>query len=220
MRYTFETSLILVLLCFMQRALASLQKGRTSPPPGSLVVRAGATQSTEYPNITSALNALPDDGSAQSIFVYPGTYAERLFITRTGALTVRFLVYCRRRHPLTTDFLGIQIYGYTKDVSTYTCNEVIITASMSAQEAGSDDASGTVRIHTNDFNLYNVDIKNVYGPGTQAIAFSQYGSRVGLYASGFYGYQDTLYANVGTQVYLRGYIEVRCYINAAVLCAQ
>ncbi|KAF5377943.1 hypothetical protein D9615_006751 [Tricholomella constricta] len=51
--------------------------------------------------------------------------------------------------------------------------------------------------------MYN----NTYGPGTQAVALSQYGSRVGLYACGFYGYQDTLYANEGTQVYLKGYIQ-------------
>ena len=56
--------------------------------------------------------------------------------------------------------------------------------------------------------MYNVNVKNTYGPGTPASAISQYGSKVGLYACGFYGYQDTLYANLGTQVYLNGYIEV------------
>lgn len=85
-----------------------------------------------------------------------------------------------------------------------------IQAGVTAATAGSNDASGTLRIHKNDFKLYNVNVKNTYGPGTQAIAISQYGSRVGLYACGFYGYQDTLYANAGTQVYLKGYIQVRC----------
>lgn len=56
--------------------------------------------------------------------------------------------------------------------------------------------------------MYNINVKNTFGVGSQAIAISQYGSRVGLYACGFYGYQDTLYANEGTQVYLRNYIEV------------
>lgn len=59
-------------------------------------------------------------------------------------------------------------------------------------------------------SAYNLNIKNTFGPGVQAIALSQYGSQVGFYACGFYGYQDTLYANEGTQVYLKGYIEVRC----------
>jgi len=56
--------------------------------------------------------------------------------------------------------------------------------------------------------MYNVNVKNTFGVGSQAIAISQYGSRVGLYGCGFYGYQDTLYANEGTQAYLRSYIEV------------
>lgn len=56
--------------------------------------------------------------------------------------------------------------------------------------------------------MYNVDVKNTFGVGSQAIAISQTGSKVGLYACGFYGYQDTLLANAGTQVYLKGYIEV------------
>ena len=90
----------------------------------------------------------------------------------------------------------------------YSANQVTIQAGVPASTAGSNDASGTLRIHKNDFKLYNVNVKNTYGVGSQAIAISQYGSRVGLYACGFYGYQDTLYANQGTQVYLRGYIEV------------
>jgi pectinesterase len=88
-------------------------------------------------------------------------------------------------------------------------NQVTIQAGVSASEAGSEDASGTLRIHKDNFKMYNVDVKNTFGKGSQAIALSQYGSRVGLYACGFYGYQDTLCANKGTQVYLRNYIEVR-----------
>lgn len=86
-------------------------------------------------------------------------------------------------------------------------NQVTIQAAVPASIAGSDDASGTLRVHKDDFKMYNVNVKNNYGVGSQAIAISQYGNRVGLYACGFYGYQDTLYANKGTQVYLKGYIE-------------
>ncbi|KAF8881911.1 pectin lyase fold/virulence factor [Infundibulicybe gibba] len=87
-------------------------------------------------------------------------------------------VYITRAGPLT-------IYGYTTDTSTYNGNQVTIQAGVGASTTISDDASGTLR----------------------AIAISQYGSRVGLYACGFYGYQDTLYANQGTQVYLKSYIQ-------------
>ncbi|KAJ6609088.1 pectinesterase [Mycena sp. CBHHK59/15] len=159
---------------------------RTSPPSGALVVRKGSTASGEFASITAALNSLPNDSSSRSVFIYPGTYAEQIDITRSGPLT---------------------IYGYTTDTTTYTGNQAIITAGVPASTAGSDDASGTLRIHKNDFKMYNVNVKNSFGPGSQAIAISQYGTRVGLYASGFFGYQDTLYANAGTQVFLKGYIE-------------
>jgi len=55
--------------------------------------------------------------------------------------------------------------------------------------------------------MYNVNVKNTF-VGSQAIAISQYGNRVGLYGCAFIGYQDTVLTQQGTQVYLKGYIEV------------
>ncbi|KAF8162526.1 pectinesterase [Mycena galopus ATCC 62051] len=164
----------------------ALAASRTTPPSGAIVVRQGTTTSGEFATLTAALNSLPNDSSSRSIFIFPGTYVERIDITRSGPLT---------------------IYGYTTDTTTYTGNQAILTGSDPASTAGSDDASGTLRIHKNNFSMYNVNVKNTFGPGSQAIAISQYGSQVGLYACGFFGYQDTLYANEGTQVYLKGYIE-------------
>jgi pectinesterase len=92
---------------------------------------------------------------------------------------------------------------------SYTANRVTIQAGVSAAQVGYDDPSGTLRVHKDDFNMYNINVRNTFGKGSPAIALSQYGSRVGLYACGFYGYQDTLLANQGTQVYLRNYIQVR-----------
>ncbi|KAJ7697619.1 pectinesterase [Mycena rosella] len=179
------THLLIVTLCLslIQYALAA---SRTTPPSGAIIVRKGTTASGEFATLTAALKSLPNDSSARSIFIFPGTYAEQIDITRSGPLT---------------------IYGYTTDTSTYTGNQAILTAGVPASTAGSDDASGTLRIHKDDFQMYNINVKNTFGPGSQAIAISQYGSRAGLYACGFFGYQDTLYANAGTQVYLKGYIE-------------
>lgn len=97
--------------------------------------------------------------------------------------------------------------GYTENPGDYSMNQVIITAGESASSAGSDDASGTLRLHANNIALYNIDIKNTFGPGSQAIALSNYGSQTGVYACGLYGYQDTLLAEEGLQVYLQSYIE-------------
>lgn len=109
-----------------------------------------------------------------------------------------------------------QIYGYTTDTSNFAKNQVVLQAGVPASTAGSDDASGTLRIHKNDFRMYNVNVTNTFGVGSQAIAISQYGSRVGLYACSFLGYQDTLYANQGTQVYLKSYIEVSCTLPSGI----
>ncbi|KAF9561797.1 pectin lyase-like protein [Agrocybe pediades] len=76
-----------------------------------------------------------------------------------------------------------------------------------AATAGSDDVSGTVRVHKNDFKLYNVNVKNTFGQGSQAIAISQYGTRVGFYGCGFYGFQDTVLVEQGVQVFLKGFIQ-------------
>jgi pectinesterase len=139
-----------------------------------------------FDTINGALNALPNDNSAQTIFIFPGTYNEQVYITRPGPLT---------------------IYGYTTDTADFAFNQVDIQANATLISAGSDDASGTLRIHVDNFTMYNINVTNTFGVGSQAIAISQYGSQVGLYACGFIGYQDTLYANEGTQVFLKNYIE-------------
>ncbi|ESK82464.1 carbohydrate esterase family 8 protein [Moniliophthora roreri MCA 2997] len=175
-------SLSVVLAC----TYAVFGASRTEPPSGAIVVRADTSNSGEYSSVQAAVDSLPDDGSEQGIFIYPGTYTEQVDITRSGPLT---------------------IYGYTEDTSSYSGNQAVIAFNMGLDTAGSNDASGTLRIHTNDFKMYNVDVKNTRGAGVQAGALSEYGSRVGFYGCGFYGYQDTLYANDGTQVYLKGYIE-------------
>ncbi|KAL0961177.1 hypothetical protein HGRIS_006149 [Hohenbuehelia grisea] len=175
-----------LLICVLAICGSVLAASRTSPPSGALVVRAGTTTTGEYKTLSSAVAALPNDSSSRSIFIFPGTYSGQVNIDRSGPVT---------------------IYGYTSDTNSYSANQVILTAGVPASTAGSNDASGTLRIHKNDFKMYNVNVKNTFGQGSQAIAISNYGSRAGLYACGFYGFQDTLYSNQGTQVYLKGYIE-------------
>ena len=55
--------------------------------------------------------------------------------------------------------------------------------------------------------FYNINIKNSYGEGSQAIALSAYNTQQGYYGVGFSGYQDTLLAQTGNQVYGKCYIE-------------
>ncbi|PAV22414.1 carbohydrate esterase family 8 [Pyrrhoderma noxium] len=169
--------------------LEVLGASRTSPPSGSIVVNPSTTTSGQYKTLSSAIASLPDDSSSRSIFLYPGTYNEQVYIDQSGP---------------------VKIYGYTTDTSSYANNQVIIAHSASPATADSDDATGTLRVHSDNVALYNIDIRNDFGvtrTDGQAVALSQYGSKFGAYACRFLSYQDTLYANQGTQVYLESYIE-------------
>lgn len=79
--------------------------------------------------------------------------------------------------------------GYSTNPGSYASNQVILTASVGADTAGSDDLSGTLRIHTDSVSIYNINIRNDHGSGTQALALSNYGNHVGVYACQLVGYQ-------------------------------
>jgi pectinesterase len=126
--------------------------------------------------------------TAQSLFILAGTYSEQVTIpARAAALT---------------------IYGYTTDTSSYTSNVVTIEHSSSLLSgAASDEATGTVINLAENTKFYNINIKNTYGEGSQAIALAAYNTQQGYYGVGLYGYQDTLLAQIGNQVYGKCYIE-------------
>ncbi|KAJ7727008.1 pectin lyase fold/virulence factor [Mycena maculata] len=144
---------------------------------GAIVVRQGTTTPREFATVTLALDSLPNDNGTRSIFIFQGTYAEQILL---------MVIDTRHYRRVLHDYIG-----YTTDTTTYTGNQAIITACVPLSIAGSDDACGTLRIHKDDFDMYNDNVKNTFGPASQAIEISQYGSRVGLYACGFFGYQDT-----------------------------
>jgi len=106
---------------------------------------------------------------------------------------------------------ALTIYGYTTDTTSYTSNVVTIQHSSSlASGAASDEATGTVQNSAANTKFYNINIKNTYGSGSQAIALAAYNTQQGYYGVGLYGYQDTLLAETGNQVY------GKCYIQGAV----
>ena len=134
-------------------AVSSTGSVRTSAPAGALVVGT----SGKYSKVQDAVNALSSSSTAaQSIFIQAGTYDEQVYIPALkGALTV---------------------YGYTTDTSSYSKNTVTITAGVGLDTAANDDATGTLRVHTTNFKLYNVNVKNTRGQGSQALALSAYAS--------------------------------------------
>jgi pectinesterase len=124
----------------------------------------------------------------QSLFILAGTYSEQVTIpARAAALT---------------------IYGYTTDTTSYTSNAVTITHNSSLLSgATSDEATSTVINLAENAKFYNINIKNNYGKGSQAVALAAYNTQQGYYGVGLYGYQDTLLAQTGNQVYGKCYIE-------------
>lgn len=161
---------------------------RTSPPAGAVVVNPSPAAG-QFATLSSAVASLPNDNSAQVIFMFPGTYREQVLVSRPGPVT---------------------IFGWTQDTMDFNANTVVLAHNASLATSTSDDTTGTLRIKTNDVRLYNLDIRNDFGVAQtngQAIALSQYGNQFGAYACRFFSYQDTLYANQGNQVYLKSYIE-------------
>lgn len=162
----------------------ALAASRKTAPQGALVVGQGQ----KFTTISAAVAALSNTTtSEQIIFINPGTYAEQVYIPKlSGPLTVQ---------------------GYTTDDSKYAKNQVTIVASESQKTKPNNDLTGTLRVWTSDFKLYNVNVKNAFGQGSQAIAVSAQAGRQGYYACSLLGYQDTLLSNLGTQLYAKSYIE-------------
>lgn len=172
-------------LSFVASALAA---SRMTAPSGSLVVaKSGGTYST----ISAAVAALSKTTtSTQTIFIEQGTYDEQVYIPSLKG--------------------GLIIYGQTEDTSSYSSNLVTITHGLSINSAGSDDLSATLRNYAANSKIYNINVKNTYGVGAQALALSAYATDQGYYACQFIGYQDTVLAETGNQVY------AKCYIQGAI----
>ncbi|KAK1759613.1 pectinesterase [Echria macrotheca] len=160
---------------------ASQAIDRTTPPPSCLVV--SKSSGSQYKTISAAVSALSlSTTSPQCIFISPGTYKEQILLPPS------------LRSSLT-------IYGSTPDTSTYKSNTVTITSSKSQADGLSNDESATLRIKSpGGVKVYNIDIENGYGKGSQAVAVSVEVD-AGFYGVSLRGYQDTVLVNLGRQVF-------------------
>lgn len=130
----------------------------------------------DFSSIQAAVDSSPD-----CIFIQPGTYSEQVLVSSGAG--------------------QLSIYGYTEDDTSYEGNTVHVVQSKAASQGYSNDETATLRVKTDGFKLYNVDIENSFGEGSQAVALSAY-SDSGFYGSRFIGYQDTVLANEGYQIYI------------------
>ena len=144
-----------------------------------------------YKNVTAAIAALPSDGNEYTIYVMGGTYNEQISITRKGKTILR---------------------GETSFENDYTQNKVTIEFSNGElTSANEDEETPVINAKNNDgkgLAIYNIDFKNTYPQtaNTAALAADFYGY-VQSYGCSYIGFQDTLLANKGIQVFSNCYIE-------------
>lgn len=168
------------------------KKHRTKPDRGALVVDASGKYNGCHTTISSAVKSLRNTTNPQKIFIYPGIYTEQVYIPPLNG-------------PLT-------IQGYTPNAHTYTHNTATLTFNLSRQTPNltNNDLTATLRLWTPNTKIYNLNIANTFGPAEtkgQALALSAQATNQSFYACSFTGYQDTIYANQGRQLYAKSYIN-------------
>ncbi|KAI8931302.1 hypothetical protein NX059_011644 [Plenodomus lindquistii] len=157
---------------------------RTSAPDGCLTVGSGG----KYSKVQAAVDALSTSTtSAQCIYIAKGTYKEQVYIQQLKS--------------------ALTIYGETTDTTSYGSNTVTITQGKSQDDSPNNDATATLRAHTTNLKVYNINLVNTRGKGSQALAVSANNDKQGYYGCQFKGYQDTILAQVGKQIYAKSYIE-------------
>ncbi|KAK6363057.1 hypothetical protein TWF730_000504 [Orbilia blumenaviensis] len=167
---------------------------RTIPSWGDLVVDGTGKYPGSFKSVSLAVAALKNTTEfpynyGQTIFIFPGNYTEQVYIGKLlGPLTVR---------------------GYTCDSRSYTENQVTISYNLSRVVPGltNNDQTSTVRLWTSNVKFYNLNIANTFGAGSQALALSAQNTNQGFYGCRFTGWQDTIYANEGRQIYAKSYVN-------------
>ncbi|KAF1928169.1 carbohydrate esterase family 8 protein [Didymella exigua CBS 183.55] len=162
-------------------------------PSATLIVSKDSGLECAYNNVTAAIAALPNDSQAYTIQIGAGVYNEQISITRKGKVT---------------------LIGATNSTRDYTQNQVTIQTSNGVlTSAGRNEITPAIYAKKTSDNsglaLYNINFANVYPQtkDTAALAADFYGSNMAAYGCSFTGFQDTLLANKGTQVFSNCYIE-------------
>ena len=168
---------------------------RTKPPAGAIVVDATGFYKNSVETMSEGVEQLdPDTTSVQTIFMLPGVYHGQVIVK-----------------PLSGPLV---LQGYTCDTMSYASNQVTITQAKAQRDIPKEvkgearnDLTSTIRFMTNKVKVYNLNVANTAGNVGQALAVNVRFEDYGFYACNFTGYQDTLLADRGHQLYARTYIN-------------
>jgi pectinesterase len=152
-------------------------------------VKTGIDGTTEFPTIQMALDHHPfagkgKDGKAGRVYIEiaPGIYHERVIVTQNHT--------------------NITLVGMGKSP-----DQVVITNSLNASQAGGTFFTQTVEINGDGFESANLTFENSAGNTGQAVAIAVRADRAVFKHCRFLGHQDTLFADYGRQYYVDSYIE-------------
>jgi len=152
-------------------------------------VKTGIEGTTEFPTIQMAMDHHPfakigPDGRPGRVYIEiaPGVYHERVIVTQNHT--------------------NIVLVGMGKSPE-----DVVITNSLNAKQAGGTFFTETVEINGNGFEADNITFENSAGNAGQAVAAAVRADNAVFKHCRFLGHQDTLFADYGRQYYVDSYIE-------------
>ncbi|KAG7382355.1 hypothetical protein PHYPSEUDO_005033 [Phytophthora pseudosyringae] len=107
------------------------------------------------------------------------------------------------------------LQGYTRDTTSYAANEVTITQAKAQKdippeiENNRNYLTSPLGLKLSKVKVYNLNVANTAGKieDGQAVAVYADGSDYCFYACNFTGYQDTVCANKGREIYAKSYIS-------------
>jgi pectinesterase len=156
-----------------------------TPPAGAIIVSKGGS-------IQAAINKAK---AGDIVFIQAGEYSEAVLVGEAQN--------------------GITIMGASDKPESYKGNTVTISHRKSQKDGVNNDQTGTLRIHANNVKVYNINVKNTYGAGSQALALSTMGDKLGFYGCMFDGYQDTVETEGNGAKMLGKQIFAKCFIQGA-----
>ncbi|KAJ5493506.1 hypothetical protein N7539_002252 [Penicillium diatomitis] len=174
-----------------KREVCAGVSARTVPARNAVIVDNSAKPFPgSHATVQAGVNALSKTTTdPQTLFIFPGTYTEQVYIPRLSS--------------------NLTVQGYTCNAKSYQHNTATITYNLALINTTSDDLTATLRQWNPNTKIYNLNIVNTFGhipKNGQNLAVSAETGGQGYYGCQLIGYQDTLLAETGTQLYAKSLI--------------